>query len=98
MKNAYFADLLLIYVVGAQLCPSPSHVSRFYHSLEHSLTLCGFTSTKGYLNAPLALREELERQLRVPAALFDRMYIQSNGFAGHSLWLDNDDEVKCYSK
>ncbi|KAF2829005.1 purine and uridine phosphorylase [Ophiobolus disseminans] len=25
------------------------------------------------------------------------MYVQSNGFAGHSLWLDDNEEVKCYT-
>lgn len=40
----------------------------------------------------------MESQLRIPPALFDRMYVQSNGFAGHSLWLDDNDEMKCYSK
>jgi hypothetical protein len=40
----------------------------------------------------------MESQLRIPPALFDRMYVQSNGFAGHNLWLDDNDEVKCYSK
>lgn len=50
-----------------------------------------------YLDAFPRPRKEIESQLRIPLALFDRMYVQSNGFARHNLWLD-DDEVKCYSK
>ena len=52
----------------------------------------------GYLDASPRLREEMESQLRIPPAFFDSMYVQSNGFAGHHLWLDDNDEVKCYSK
>jgi hypothetical protein len=51
-----------------------------------------------YLDASPRPREEIESQLRIPPALFDRMYVQSNGFAGHNLWFDDNDEVKCYSK
>lgn len=73
-------------------------MSRSSHSSEHGLTTRGFASAKGYLDASPRLREEMESQLRIPPALFDRMYFQSNGFAGHNLWLDDNDEVKCYSK
>ena len=73
-------------------------MSRSSHSSQHSLTTRGFASAKCYLDASPRLREEMESQLRIPPALFDRMYFQSNGFAGHSLWLGDNDEVKCYSK
>jgi hypothetical protein len=29
---------------------------------------------------------------------FDRMYVQSNGFAGHTVWLDDNEEVESYSR
>jgi hypothetical protein len=57
-----------------------------------------FTSTKCYLDNSPKLREELENKLRIPQMFFNRMYVQSNGFAGHKAWLDDNEEVKSYSK
>lgn len=57
----------------------------------------GYVIAMAYLDTSSRPREEIESQLRIPPALFDRMYVQSNGFVGHNPWLDNNDEVKCYS-
>jgi hypothetical protein len=57
-----------------------------------------FTSTKCYLDNDPKAREELENELRIPRMVFDRMYVQSNGFAGHNAWLDDNEEVESYSK
>jgi hypothetical protein len=57
-----------------------------------------FISIACYLNNPPRLREELESRLKIPRMFFDRMLVQSNGFAGHSAWLSNNKELESYSE
>lgn len=67
-------------------------------NLNCSLITPTFTSTESYLKNPPKLRGELESQLRIPQMFFDRMYVQSNGFAGHSASLSDNEELESYSE
>ncbi|UPX11169.1 uncharacterized protein EKO05_0001791 [Ascochyta rabiei] len=56
-----------------------------------------FASTKSFVDTAPQLRGSLEKQLNIPRYFFDRLYLQSNGFAGHHVRLDCDGKVEGYT-
>jgi hypothetical protein len=73
-------------------------VGHAWKLLKCCLTLLSFTSTESYLNNSPRFREDLESRLKIPRMFFDRMLVQSNGFAGHSAWLSDIEELEFYSE
>jgi hypothetical protein len=55
-----------------------------------------FTSNDGCLSSPAKLQDELESRLKIPRTFFDRMFVESNGFAGHSAWPSDNEELESY--
>ena len=83
---------------GAPLRPGSNHVGRLWSSSVRDLTQNRFTSTKSFLNTAPELHESLRSKLNIPQFFFDRMYLQSNGFSGYDIWLNQNEEVESYGK
>lgn len=84
-------------VTGAPLRPGSNHVGRLWSSSVRDLIQNRFTSTKSFLNTAPELHESLRSKLNIPQFFFDRMYLQSNGFSGYDIWLDQNEEVESYT-
>ncbi|OAL55284.1 hypothetical protein IQ07DRAFT_162344 [Pyrenochaeta sp. DS3sAY3a] len=56
-----------------------------------------FASTTSFTETAPQLRKSLEKELSVPLFLFERLYRQSNGFAGHIVELDREQNVETYT-
>ncbi|KAK7191834.1 vegetative incompatibility protein HET-E-1 [Paraphaeosphaeria sporulosa] len=56
-----------------------------------------FTSTNSFLSTVPGFQKELKSTLKIHQFFFDRIYLQSNGFCGHEVWLDDNEKVECYT-
>ncbi|PSN62773.1 purine and uridine phosphorylase, partial [Corynespora cassiicola Philippines] len=56
-----------------------------------------FTSAQSFLNAAPKVQEDIKNQLKIPRFFFDRAFLQSNGFSGDDIWLDENEEVTSYT-
>jgi hypothetical protein len=61
------------------------------------LTPIRFATAASFLNAAPEVQESLRSKLSIPHFFFDRMYLQSNGFSGYDVWLDQNEKVESYS-
>ncbi|KAI8930739.1 hypothetical protein NX059_012347 [Plenodomus lindquistii] len=56
-----------------------------------------FATTTSFVNTAPQIRKTLEKELGIPPLFFERLYLQSNGFAGHDVRLNRDDKVEAYT-
>lgn len=82
---------------GTALRPGSDHVGYSWSSHVCVLKRARFASVKSFLGTPPELQTKLKHALKIPDLFLDRMYLQSNGFSGYEVSLDQDQRVESYS-
>lgn len=85
-------------VAGRTRSSSDSVCLSGNHSLCRGLRRYSLSSTTSFTDTAPQLRKRLEKELGIPSFLFERLYRQLNGFAGHNVQLDREQKVEAYSK
>ncbi|KAH8723846.1 nucleoside phosphorylase domain-containing protein [Phaeosphaeriaceae sp. PMI808] len=56
-----------------------------------------FASTESFVSTEPQIRNSLEKELGIPPSFFDRLYLNSNGFAEHDVRFDRNEKIEVYT-
>jgi hypothetical protein len=82
-------------LLGLQLCTPSINVSMAVTDVV-DLTFRRFASTDSFLQASPELRNKITQKLTIPPFLFNKMYLECNGYSGFDFRLDQKNEIQSF--